>query len=153
MGVALVGFAEASLLTTWTTITPGARHGLPEATLLSQTTLGLTPPFLAALPFTVAGQGPSGPAPPLYLPPTPWAPSEAGQEPPRPFGRGSHLLPLPLLRHPPPLQSPRLRWAPLSSGAGKINSAASLNTPKQLPLTFHWYTGVHSVSPGGVIEL
>ncbi len=151
--MAWVGFAEASLLTTWTPpTTPGARRGHPEATLTSKTTLGLTLPSPAAHPFTVAGRGPSGPAPPLCLPPIPWAPSEAGQEPPRPLGPGRRLPPHPPLRHPPPLRSPRLRQAPLSSGAGRINNAASLNTPNKLPLTFHWFTGLHNHSPGGVVR-
>lgn len=142
MGVAWVGFAEASPSTTWTPTTPGARHGRPEATLTFKTTPGLTLPSLAALPFTVAGRCLSVPVLlPLCLPPTPWDPSEAGQEPPRPLGPGSRLPPRILLRHP-PLQSPRLKWAPLSSGAGKINNAASLNTPSKLRLTSHWYTGM-----------
>lgn len=125
MGVAWAGFAEGSLLTTWTPTTPGAHHGHPEVTLISQTTTGLTLPSPVAL--TAAAQGPSGPPPPLCLPLSPWAPSEAGQEPPRPLGPGSPLPPRRLLHHPPPLQSPGLRRAPLSSAAGKVTSAASLN--------------------------
>lgn len=148
--MAWVGFAEASLSTTWTPTTPGAHLGHLEATLTSKTTLGLILPSLAALPFTVAGWEPSGPAPPLCLPPTPWAPSEAGQEPPRPLGPGSRPPPHPPPRHPPPLQSPRPRQAPL--GAGKINNAALLNTPNKLPLTSHWYTGLHNHSPGGGVK-
>lgn len=145
MGVAWVGFAEASPSTTWTPTTPGARHGRPEATLMLKNTPSLTLPSLAALPFTVVGQSLSVPVLlPLCLPPTPWDHSEAGQEPPRPLGPGSRLPPRIPLRHP-PLQSPRLKRAPLSSRAGKINNAASLNTPSKLPLTSHWYTGLHDV--------
>ena len=124
MGVAWVGFAEASLLTTWThPTTPGAHHGHPGATLKSQTTLGLTLPSPAVLPFMVAGQV-GGPAPPFCPLPTPWAPSEAGQEPPHPPGPISRLPSHPPLFHPPPLQSLHLRLVALSSRPGKINSAA-----------------------------
>lgn len=145
MGVAWVGFAEASPSTTWTPTTPRARHGRPEATLTLKATPGLTLPSLAALPFTVAGRCISVPVLlPLCRPPTPWDPSEAGQEPPRPLGPGSRLLPRILLHHP-LLQSPRLKWAQISSGAGKINNAASLHTPSELPLTSHWYAGLHDV--------
>lgn len=138
-------------MTTWIppTTPHGARHGHPEATLMSKTTLGLTLPSPAALPFTVAVPGPSGPLPPFCPPPTPWAPSEAGQEPPRPPGPGRLLPPHPLLRRPPPLRSPRLRRAPLSSGAGRVNRAALLNTPSKLPLTCHWYTGLYKCSQSG----
>lgn len=151
MGVAWADFAEGSLLTTWTPTTPGAHHGRPEVTLISQTTTGLTLPSPAALPFTVAALGPSGPLPPLCQPPSPWAPSEAGQEPPRPLGPGSRLPPHRLLHHPPPLQSPGLRQAPLSSAAGKVNKAASHNSASKLPLTSYWYTGIYHHSPVHVL--
>lgn len=136
--MASVGFAEVSLLTTWMPATRGAHHG--HLTLISKTTPGRSLPSPATLPFTVAGRGANGPTPLLYLPPTLWAPSEAGQEPPHP-----------LLRHPPALQSPRLKQAPLSSGAGKIYDAALLNDPN-MPLTSYWYTGLHDHSPGGVVK-
>lgn len=148
-GVAWVGFAGESLLTTWTPLpTPGAHLGHPEATL-SKTTFGLTLPSPAVVPFTVVDLGPSGPALPFCLPPIPWAPSEVGQEPPRPPGPDRRLRPHCPLRRPPLLQNPRLRQAPLSRGAGKISNAASLNTANKLPLTALWYTGLHNQSPGG----
>lgn len=146
-GVALVGFAEVSLLTTWMPATRGTHHGHP--TLISKTTPGRSLPSPATLPFTVAGRGANGPTPLLYLPPTLWAPSEAGQEPPRPLGPSSRIPPHPLLRHPPALQSPRL--SPLSSREGKIYDAALLNDPN-MPLSSHWYTGLHDHSPGGVVK-
>ncbi|KAI9533561.1 hypothetical protein NQZ68_021096 [Dissostichus eleginoides] len=75
----------------------------------SHTTLRRT---LVALPFMVVVLVPSVLSPPPCLPPTPWAPSEAGQDPPRPLGPGSLLPPLLPLRHLPLLQSPRQRQAP-----------------------------------------
>lgn len=152
-GVAWVGFAEESLLTTWTPLpTRGAHLGHPEATLMSKTTFGLTLLSPAVVPFTVVDLGPSGPALPPCLPPIPWAPSEAGQEPPQPPGLSRHLLPHFPLHRPPLLQSPRLRQVPLSRGAGKVSSAASPNTANKLPLTTYWFTGLHNHSPGGGVN-
>lgn len=150
MGVAWVGFAEESLLTTWTDpTTPGAHHGRPEATLTPKTTVDLTLPSPAVVPFTVVDLEPSGPAPSLCLPPIPLAPSEVGQEPPHPPCHGRCLPPHRPLHRPPLLQTPCLRQASLTSGAGKISYTASLNTANKLPLTTHWYTGLHNHSPGG----
>lgn len=116
---------------------------------MSKTTLGLTPLCPAAVPFTAVDLGPSdlalSPCPPLI----PWAPSEAGQEPPQPLGLGRHLLPHCPLRRPPLLQSPRLRQVPLSRGAGKISCAASIHTANELPLTTHCYSGLHKHGRGG----
>lgn len=120
--MASVDFAEVSLLTTWMPTTQRAHRGHP--TLISKTTTGHTLPSPAALPFMVAGRGPNGPAPLFYLPLTLWAPSEAGQEPPRPLGLSSRTPPRPLLFHPPALQSPQLRQVPLSSGTGKVYRAS-----------------------------
>lgn len=144
--MAWVGFAEGIPLTTWTALTtPGAHRGNPEAALLPKTTLGLTLPFPAALPFTVVGRRLSGLVPlQLCLLPIPWARSEAGQEPPRPLGLGSrlHLHLQPLLHHPPPLQ-PNSSPRPLSSKAGNL----------RLPLTTHWFLRVAMQSGGKGLSL